>query len=254
MLKCPRVLQPPIPRWPADCPIELGSGWRSHSDAPAPCGTAPSPQWSEGQGGGLASRRKRWGWVRAQVCSDNGFPSSPGAEIPSDSAARGHGGLAHPIPLNGAGASEAKGIGGQDSWWTNLVLSWKKAFLCIFVGQPGRSASRPSRHPPCQLLGAVGHLGHALNSTVSKVAEKQQDVPAVQSQVWIRPAEGSVDLRDPFQRGTAHTRFIKALTGATSSRVTCNNPKENQALGDGLVPQDTCPLTALGYLQQMSHW
>lgn len=48
--------------------------------------------------------------------------------------------------------------------------SWKKAFLCISVGQPGSSASWPGRHPPCQLPVAVCHLGLALNSTVSTVA------------------------------------------------------------------------------------
>ena len=129
---------------------------------------------------------------------------------------------------------------------TNLVPSWKKAFLCISTGQPGGLASWPSRHLPCQLLVAVCHLSRALNSTVSKVAferpaclnrsltwwapassdsskncpsmaspatparpqrapsvsereaEKQQGVPAVQSQVWIRRAEGSINQKDPI--------------------------------------------------------
>ena len=52
---------------------------------------------------------------------------------------------------------------------TNLMPSWKKAFSRISVGQPGGLASWPSRHPPCQLLVAVCHLGHALNCMVSKV-------------------------------------------------------------------------------------
>lgn len=68
---------------------------------------------------GSGHQEEALGLVRAQVCLGYGFDSSPGTEVPSDSAARGHGGLAHLIPLNGAGASGAKGMRGQDSWWSS---------------------------------------------------------------------------------------------------------------------------------------
>lgn len=38
MLKCPCMLQPLVPRWPAGTPTDPGFRWRSHSHAPAPCG------------------------------------------------------------------------------------------------------------------------------------------------------------------------------------------------------------------------
>jgi len=84
------------------------------------CAAAPGPSMARG-----SPRQPGVQVVKPQQCSSSlqelhqgtwllrqWVSLQPSAKIPSDSAARGHRGLAHPIPLNGAGASEEKGTWG----------------------------------------------------------------------------------------------------------------------------------------------
>lgn len=51
----------PVPRWPADPPTELGSGWRRVAMLRLPVEPHRAPSGVKGTGG-LATRRRCWGW------------------------------------------------------------------------------------------------------------------------------------------------------------------------------------------------
>lgn len=120
MLKCPHVLQPLwVSHSPMDLLTDLVFGCLDGAAVAMdqlPARTTQSPDDGQKERVDPTSSRSQWGWVRTGNCWCDGFPSvQPCAEIPSDRAASTHGGLAQPIPLNGAGTREEKGMGGQGS-------------------------------------------------------------------------------------------------------------------------------------------
>lgn len=144
------------------------------------------------------------------------LPSSPFAEIPSDRAARRHGGLAFPIPLNGAGTSEEKGMRDQDSQQSShhfcclgetTCQAGKRpfnGFLCratwVLNCRASKMAFQRLAHLDRsltwhqQLLAQArtvhrkpshANLASGRPECSEREAEEQQDVPAVQSQLQI---------------------------------------------------------------------